>query len=212
MDKIVCFGKNYVEHARELGDAIPKEPVIFLKPPSVLKEARGAPLGKLSEITDVRLPQAQGEVHHECEIVFRLGNALKPEAVTVGLDLTLRGLQNTLKQAGHPWTIAKVFKDAAVVVPWVSVEYFPEWRETPFEMELGQKVVQRGTAREMSFQIEELIEQARAYFPLCEGDLLFTGTPAGVGPLLPGQEAELRFGRIRYRVRFTDSRGDISWN
>jgi 2-keto-4-pentenoate hydratase/2-oxohepta-3-ene-1,7-dioic acid hydratase in catechol pathway len=209
MDKIVCFGKNYLEHARELGDAIPEKPVVFLKPPSVLKEARGAPSRDVGEITDVRLPQAQGEVHHECEIVFRLDDALKPEAITVGLDLTLRGLQNTLKQAGHPWTIAKVFEDAAVVGPWVSVWSFPEWRQTPFEMELGQKVVQRGTAREMTFQIEELIEQARACFPLCEGDLLFTGTPAGVGPLSPGQVAELRFGPIRYRVRFTNSRGQV---
>ena len=210
MDKIVCFGKNYLEHAKELGDAIPDRPVIFLKPPSVLKEASGAPSGNPGEVTDVQLPQTQGDVHHECEIVFRLGRALEPEAVTVGLDLTLRSLQAALKRAGHPWTIAKVFRDAAVVGPFVPVASFPEWRDTPFELELGQRVVQRGAAREMSFQIEELLEQARARFPLCEGDLLFTGTPAGVGPLLPGQEAELRFGPIRYRVRFTDSRGGIS--
>jgi 2-keto-4-pentenoate hydratase/2-oxohepta-3-ene-1,7-dioic acid hydratase in catechol pathway len=202
VDKIICFGKNYPEHARELGDAIPERPVIFLKPPSVLKHAAGAPQGSLSEVTGVRLPRAHGDVHHECEIVFRLGHALTPEAVTVGLDLTLRGLQTTLKRAGHPWTIAKVFEDAAVVGPWLAVEDFPDWRATPFELELGERVVQRGTAGDMSFQIEQLIEQARAHFPLCEGDLLFTGTPAGVGPLLPGQEAELRFGQIRYRVRF----------
>ena len=202
MDKIVCFGKNYLEHARELGDAVPERPVIFLKPPSILKQATGTPSGNPSQVTDVRLPRAQGDVHHECEIVFRLSRALTPEAVTVGLDLTLRGLQNTLKNAGHPWTIAKVFEDAAVVGPWLSMEIFREWRDTPFELQLGERVVQRGIAGDMSFQIEQLVEQARAHFPLCEGDLIFTGTPAGVGPLSPGQEAELRFGRIRYRVRF----------
>jgi 2-keto-4-pentenoate hydratase/2-oxohepta-3-ene-1,7-dioic acid hydratase in catechol pathway len=203
MDKIVCFGKNYLEHAKELGDAVPDRPVIFLKPPSVLKEAPGAPSQSADEITDVRLPRAHGDVHHECELVFRLDDELKPEAITVGLDLTLRVVQRTLKQAGHPWTIAKVFEDAAVVGPWVPVASFREWRDTPFELELAQKVVQRGSAREMTFQIEDLIEQVRGYFPLRAGDLLFTGTPAGVGPVSPGQVAELRFGPIRYRVRFT---------
>ncbi|MFM8313944.1 MAG: fumarylacetoacetate hydrolase family protein, partial [Deltaproteobacteria bacterium] len=136
MDKIVCVGKNYIEHAKELGDQVPEKPVLFLKPPSVLKQAHSR------ESLDVFIPTDQGSVHHECEIVIRLKKGgfrlTEMEAekcigkVSVGLDMTLRDKQAALKKAGSPWTTAKVFPDSAIVGPWVAVDDFPNFLETPF--------------------------------------------------------------------------------
>src|SRR5688500_1437384 len=104
MDKIVCVGKNYLDHARELGDAVPEKPVLFLKPPSTLVQAR-----RWGDVLKIGLPQGKGEIHFETEIILRVGKRGSIDAVTIGLDLTLRTLQAKLKQAGHPWTLAKVF-------------------------------------------------------------------------------------------------------
>ncbi len=207
MDKIVCLGKNYLDHAKELGDAIPEKPVIFLKPPSVLRtaDAAGATLA-------LKLPPKElGTCHHECEIVVRIkhGGYRLPashdqiDALTLGLDMTLRDLQGELKQKGHPWTTGKVFPDAAVIGPWISPPKFSDFANKEFTFLLAGKVKQRGTANQMLMKIDAAIVYVTQFFPLCPGDLLFTGTPAGVGPVQAGDRAILSWGDIRYEVGWT---------
>ncbi len=195
MDKIVCVGKNYTEHAKELGDAVPKEPVLFLKPPSVLRSA-----ARNDEKLELVLPGNAGSVHHECEIVLKIGNRGEIAALTVGLDMTLRDRQAVLKKAGHPWTTSKVFRDAAVAGPWIDTRDFSGWEQAPFTLTLDGKVRQEGKASEMVFSPWACVGFIGECFPLLPGDLVFTGTPAGVGPVTAGQEAVLRWGDIRYSV------------
>ena len=205
MDKIVCVGKNYLDHAKELGDAVPEKPVLFLKPPSVLRAAT-----RPSEKLALRLPADAGSVHHECELVvrlvrggFRLSVAEAEKAIgwlTVGLDMTLRDRQALAKKNGHPWETSKVFPDSAVVGPWVEAGKFPRWLETSFTLSIDGEVRQEGKGVQMSMRPAECIAYASEFFPLLEGDLLFTGTPAGVGPVAAGQTGELRWGDIAYAV------------
>lgn len=207
MDKIICLGKNYLEHAKELGDAVPEKPVLFLKPPSVLLSAMNQ-----GETLKAKLPMGQGQVHHECEIVVSLkfgGQKMSAmearnavDAVSVGLDMTLRDLQGKLKKAGHPWTTAKVFPYSAIVGPFVLVEEFTEYEKEFFSLTVGGKEVQRGNAEQMLLSISEAIAYASQFFPLCEGDLVFTGTPKGVGPVQQGDVAQLRYGPISYSVEW----------
>lgn len=194
MDKIICLGKNYLEHAKELGDAVPEKPVIFLKPPSVLKTVKNG------ETLRISLPKNHGSVHHECEIVCRITSKGRVEAVTLGLDMTLRDLQSGLKKNGQPWTVAKVFDGSAVIGPWIPLETFQEWESTSFSFSLDGKLRQKGKGSEMSMKVEEALPYIASYFPLCEGDLLFTGTPAGVGPVASGQTAHLQWANLAYSV------------
>jgi 2-keto-4-pentenoate hydratase/2-oxohepta-3-ene-1,7-dioic acid hydratase in catechol pathway len=188
MDKIICVGKNYLEHAQELGDAVPEKPVLFLKPPSVLSQPPhpGTPL-------EIPLPRGKGEVHYETEIVLRLKDG-KPEAAAIGLDLTLRTLQAQLKKAGHPWTLGKVFPHAAVVGPWVQLSQFPNYLEEPFQLLVNGQVRQSGLGKDMRMGPVSLIQYISEWFPVCEGDLLFTGTPAGVGEVRPGDRLQITWG------------------
>ncbi len=202
MDKIICVGKNYLEHAKELGDAVPDSPVLFIKPPSASIQATEAPLK--GQILDVQLPQGRGSVHHECEIVLRLNLNGIPDAVTLGLDLTLRDLQSELKKKGHPWEVAKVFRHSAVLGPWIELSQFPQYLEQKFEFLLNGVVKQVGCGKDMRYSPDACLEYARKCFPLCEGDLLFTGTPAGVGPVERGQTSSLLWGdHLEMSVRFS---------
>jgi 2-keto-4-pentenoate hydratase/2-oxohepta-3-ene-1,7-dioic acid hydratase in catechol pathway len=204
MEKIVCVGKNYPEHARELGDAIPEKPVIFIKPPSILRVATP------DEALELRLPAGAGAVHHEAEIVLRLdkgGYKLDVKeaeriigAVSVGLDMTLRERQAAQKKAGHPWTTSKVFIDCAVIGPWQRVSEFPNYLSEKFSFALDGQLRQQGFGTEMSLSPAECVAYISEFFPLCPGDLIFTGTPAGVGPVAPGQKGVLTWGPIRYAV------------
>lgn len=188
MDKIICVGKNYFDHATELGDAVPEKPVLFLKPPSALLECAGKGL------TQVILPSNKGEVHHECEIVVRLNAQSKIHSVTLGLDLTLRELQARLKKNGHPWEVAKVFQHSAITGPWIRIEDFRNYLDEEFSFHLDHQLKQKGLGKNMRLSPEQCVEYASEYFPLCEGDLIFTGTPAGVGPLVPGNTAQFFWG------------------
>ena len=204
MDKIVCVGKNYSEHAKELGDLVPEKPVIFIKPPSVLKQAFP------NELLEVSLPGARGQVHHECEIVLKIKkggfNMSLHEAesaigeVTLGLDMTLRDLQTKLKKSGSPWTVAKVFPDSAIIGPWIPIEQFKGYLETPFSFKVNGVTKQEGLVSEMTLSPKECVAYISSQFPLCEGDIIFTGTPKGVGPVVPGDKAMLTFGSIEYGV------------
>jgi len=189
MDKIVCVGKNYPEHAKELGEPVPEKPVIFLKPPSVLKQSRSwsAPL-------EAQFPKNSGEVHYECEIVLKLGANRAVEAVTLGLDMTLRERQTILKKNGHPWTTGKVFKDAAILAPWILLKEFPTYMGIEFSFAVDGVVKQKGCGNEMRMKPNEILAYVEGFFPLCPGDVIFTGTPAGVGPIGLGQIGTISWG------------------
>jgi len=182
--KIVCIGRNYGEHARELGNAIPDEPVIFLKPSSAL----------IPEGGPIRLPAFSKDIHHEIELVYRIahrsGKAVAAQ-VTIGLDLTARDVQQVLKSKGLPWEKAKAFDGSAYVADsFLDVASFPAGQRIDFMLKKNGHVVQSGHSGEMLFDLATLIEHVERYMTLESGDLLFTGTPAGVGRLEPGDRLE----------------------
>ncbi len=188
MDKIICVGKNYLDHAQELGDAVPEMPVLFLKPPSSLFQAN-----QLGAVLEVDLPRGKGAVHYETEIVLRLEQG-KITDVTLGLDLTLRALQGELKKAGHPWELAKVFAGSALVGPWLPIKDFLRYLDTPFSFFLNGVQRQKANGHEMRLLPDQILRYAAEWFPLCDGDLVFTGTPRGVGELSPGDRGQLNWG------------------
>lgn len=182
--KIVCIGRNYGEHARELGNAVPDEPVIFLKPTTALIPAAGP----------IILPAFSRDVHHELELVYRIarrnGKAIADQ-VTIGLDLTARDVQQELKSKGLPWEKAKAFDGSAYVADtFLAVESFPAGHHLEFMLKRNGHMVQCGHSGQMIFDVATLIAHVERYMALRTGDLLFTGTPAGVGPLAPGDRLE----------------------
>lgn len=205
MDKIVCFGKNYRDHQEELGDKPVDKPVIFLKPPSVLQQC-------MSWDEKLNLSLTPEETHYECELVIKLkkgGYQLSLQAASaaigwysVGLDMTLRKLQRQLKDAGHPWTTAKVFKDAAVVGPWIENKN-ESYKSNRISFTLNNVEKQSENIDKMLFSPPELIVYASQFFPLCEGDVLFTGTPAGVGQVNANSTGILKLENYQYFVHWT---------
>jgi 2-keto-4-pentenoate hydratase/2-oxohepta-3-ene-1,7-dioic acid hydratase in catechol pathway len=208
MDKIICLGKNYLEHAKELGDAVPEKPVIFFKPPSAIADAKtnGA---KIS----LSIPKGFGSLHFETEVVLKLkiGGRFKDEksalaaidSVTLGLDMTLRDLQTDLKKQGHPWEIAKAFSHSAIIGPFIPYANAKNLLEKEFTFSIGGKIRQTGRLSQMRFSITEALVYISKYFELCAGDLIFTGTPAGVGPVTSGEIGTLRWGdEIEYHVHW----------
>lgn len=194
MDKIICVGKNYLKHALELGDAVPEEPLYFLKPPSSALQLNPG------HNASVVLPN-RGEIHHELELVFKIKNTRGVwgfSHFTLGLDLTARELQNRLKKAGHPWEKAKVFRNSAILGPWTEMKLREEVLAIPFEIKVNGETRQKGQGRDMRWQPEELVEDLSNWFPLHDGDLLFTGTPEGVGPLKDGDHVEVSGAGLDY--------------
>ena len=182
--KLICIGRNYPEHAKELGNAPPDEPVVFLKPPSALIP-HGGP---------IRLPTFSKEVHHEIELVYsirRHNGRAEADRVTIGLDLTARDVQSELKQKGLPWEKAKAFDGSAYVAgTFTAVESFPVGHHIEFMLKKNGKVVQSGHSGQMTHDVRSLIAHVERYMQLGNGDLLFTGTPDGVGPLVAGDRLE----------------------
>jgi 2-keto-4-pentenoate hydratase/2-oxohepta-3-ene-1,7-dioic acid hydratase in catechol pathway len=204
MDKILCAGKNNKKHAEELGDAPPKEPVFFIKPPSCLFLLGGA-----GGQEPLELPKHHGSVHHELELVFKIR---KDEAKgdislcawTVGLDLTLRDLQSQLKKSGHPWERAKAFPRSAVIGEFIGFENgqaepSEDNLKEVYELKVNGETRQKGQAKDLIWSPQQLLQEASKAFLICDGDLLFTGTPEGVGPLKAGDHLEIRLGeRLHY--------------
>ncbi len=189
IDKIVCLGKNYLDHAKELGDAVPEKPVLFLKPPSSILQASS------NSSLQAKLPPTQhGSVHHECEIVLRMNSYGEITHVTLGLDLTLRELQAQLKKNGHPWEISKVFKHSTILGSWIPISDFPDYLKTPFSFSLNGKVKQSSVGTKMRYSPQKCITYISEYFPICDGDLVMTGTPEGVGPIQAGDLGTFQWG------------------
>ena len=189
MDKIICLGKNYTDHITEMKEEAPDLPVLFLKPPSVFKEIKNQ--GQIS------LPWHRGLIHHECEVVFKLykKNII---GLGLGLDLTLRETQKELKLKGQPWEISKVFKNSAIVTPIQGVRDFLNWQETTFSLKVNGQLRQQSKLSNAIMKPNDIIHYIDKYFPINDGDLVFTGTPSGVGPLYPGDTIEMNYGPIDY--------------
>lgn len=193
MDKIICLGKNYAEHVAEMKEEAPEKPLLFLKPESSFLE--------IKDKARIQLPWHRGEIHHECEVVFKLykKNVI---GVALGLDLTLRDVQKKLKEKGHPWEIAKTFKNSALVTTFKAVRDFgPEWQDTPFSLKVNGEIRQSGSLSQAILKADAIIHHINDFFTICDGDLVFTGTPKGVGPLKPNDVLELSYGPIN--VTFT---------
>lgn len=177
--KIICIGRNYSEHAKELNNEIPEKPVVFIKPDSALLR-----------IADFYMPEFSNEIHYETEIVLKVCKAgkhiLKQNAhkhyqeVALGIDFTARDLQKELKSKGLPWELAKGFDGSAVVSDFHNKKDF-DLENLQFSMQLNQEKVQDGNTKNMLFQFDEIIAFVSQYFTLKLGDLIFTGTPKGVG-------------------------------
>jgi 2-keto-4-pentenoate hydratase/2-oxohepta-3-ene-1,7-dioic acid hydratase in catechol pathway len=186
--KIICIGKNYINHAKEMGSDVPKKPLFFLKPDSSI----------LPKKHPFFYPDFSQNIHYELELVIRinkLGKHIEKKfapsyysEVGLGIDFTARDLQETCKKNGHPWEIAKAFDHSAVV----SQQFFSikELGELFFELKKNEESVQKGYARDMVFNFDEIINHVSKYMTLKIGDLIFTGTPEGVGPIKIGDHLE----------------------
>jgi len=184
--KIVCVGRNYVEHAKELGNEVPEKPVIFLKPSSAL----------IFSGDKIIYPSFSSEMHHEVELVLLMGKKIKNGNISeaedaiigygVGLDMTLRDIQNELKKKGHPWTIAKCFDTSAVVSDFILKENYKLTLNEEISLYVNGTIKQREKLNKMIFNPAQLVEYISSLMMLEEGDLVFTGTPAGVSKVNKG--------------------------
>ena len=203
MGKVVCIGRNYAEHAKELDNPIPTEPLLFIKPGSCVVPLQGG----------FTIPTERGSVHYEAEIAVLIGKTLSnhpsPEEVldalsgfAPGLDLTLRDKQAELKSKGLPWEIAKSFDGACVLAPFVQSSAFKDLADIGIRLTINGEVRQDGNSALMLNPIVPMIQHMASCFSLQAGDVIMTGTPVGVGPLNVGDEIVLELpGISRFESR-----------
>jgi 2-keto-4-pentenoate hydratase/2-oxohepta-3-ene-1,7-dioic acid hydratase in catechol pathway len=188
--KIICIGRNYADHVEELENERPKEPVVFLKPDTSIGQRN----------TPFYIPDFSSDVQHEIEIIVkinRIGKHIQEQfahkyydQISVGIDFTARDLQTQLKAKGLPWEKAKAFDGAAVLGQWLPKEEFKDLQNLNFELTKNNASVQRGHTRLMLYTIDQLIAYVSQFFTLKIGDILFTGTPAGVGAVQENDRLE----------------------
>ncbi|MEX0769849.1 MAG: fumarylacetoacetate hydrolase family protein [Balneolaceae bacterium] len=186
INNLFCIGRNYALHARELNNPVPDEPLVFLKPNSAI----------LTDGGKVILPDRSEDVHHEVELIVQIGqkgkNIPKSEAhhylsgYGIGIDLTARDLQQQAKESGKPWTLAKGFDTFAPISSFNSFTSLEELQNMELELQVNGEPRQKGNTRNMLFPIADLISYLSGVFTLQPGDLIFTGTPEGVGPVQKG--------------------------
>ncbi len=188
---IYCIGRNYAAHAKELGNEIQGEPVVFLKSEDARRGLESAPMAFANET-----------FHFEAELVLKIGRQISlgqkanwndVDGVTLGLDLTRRGVQEELKKKGLPWTLAKSFKGSAVVGPWVERKKFTDLSRILFSLAVNGAVRQKGDTSLMLFPVPYILTFLASFNDLQIGDLVFTGTPEGVGPIKAGDSFDLTF-------------------
>lgn len=185
--KIICIGRNYVDHAKELNNPVPKKPLVFMKPPSAL----------LVNNKPLYYPEFTQDLHYEGEIVLKIcknGRYVQPEfahkyfqQIGFGFDFTARDLQQKCKEKGQPWEIAKGFDGSAAMSPFISVDEV-DTDAIQFQTVLNGEVVQEGNTKDLIFSFTDIIVYVSQFFRLQFGDLIFTGTPAGVGPVKIGDK------------------------
>lgn len=188
--KIVCVGRNYAAHAAELGNELPQFPLIFLKPSSAI----------IYSGDSIEYPNFSNNLHHEVELVLLIGktikNATKEEAeeaiyaYSVGLDMTLRDIQNQMREKGEPWTLAKCFDNSAVITEFISKEDYNLTLDENIKLSVNGVERQNSKLNMMIFKPVEIVEYISHKMTLEEGDLIFTGTPEGVGKVVPGDIIE----------------------
>ena len=186
--KIICIGRNYTEHIKELANEKPSDPVVFLKPDTSV----------LVKNQPFFIPDFSNDVHHEVEILVKISKVGKYidkkfahkyyDQIGLGIDFTARDLQNELKSKGLPWEKAKGFDGAAVTGEWLPKSDFKDLNDINFSMKKNGEVVQKGNTSQMLWKIDELIEYISKYFTLKIGDIIFTGTPSGVSRIDPDDE------------------------
>ncbi len=202
--KLLCIGKNYARHAAEMQSAVPEQPMVFLKPATALVGHEGV----------VELPALSHDVHHEVELVAVVGRGGKDipegealrhvEAYAVGLDMTARDLQAAAKQKGHPWSVAKGFNTFAPLGALAPAGAVEDPQDLEIRLRVNGEVRQQGHTGDMIFPVATLVAYCSRIFTLEPGDLLFTGTPEGVGPVADGDVLEATatgLPPLRVRVR-----------
>ncbi|TGV04385.1 fumarylacetoacetate hydrolase family protein [Flavivirga rizhaonensis] len=182
--KLICIGRNYTEHIKELENEKPIDPVVFLKPDTAI----------LLKKQSFFIPDFSNDVHHEVEVLVKINRVGKYidrkfahkyyKEIGLGIDFTARDLQSKLKAKGLPWEKAKAFDGAAVVGNWMEVSEFKDVDDINFSLQKNNEIVQKGNTSLMLWKINELIEYVSKYFTLKIGDIIFTGTPAGVGKVI----------------------------
>jgi 2-keto-4-pentenoate hydratase/2-oxohepta-3-ene-1,7-dioic acid hydratase in catechol pathway len=187
--KIICIGRNYRDHAKELNNPVPKSPLVFMKPSTAL----------LLENKPFYHPEFSDNIHYELEVVLKIcknGRSVQPkfasdyyEEIGLGIDFTARDIQAKCKEKGHPWEKAKGFDHSAVLSPFISKDKF-DLESIKFQMHKNGELVQDGDTADLIFKFDYLIEYVSKYFKLQIGDLIYTGTPAGVGQVKIGDKLE----------------------
>ncbi len=177
---IWAVGRNYSDHAKELGNDVPSQPMVFLK------------AGSCATVNspEIWLPHWAHDVHHEVELALKFGSHLQVIEAAVALDLTERKYQTEAKKAGHPWTLAKSFHNAAAVSAFFMVRKLEDLKDLRLRLWVNDELRQDGRTSQMIFPPEQVISYIQERFPVCPGDLLLTGTPAGVGPLRAGDRVK----------------------
>ncbi len=189
--KIICIGRNYADHAKELGNAVPTtEPVIFMKPKNALLQGH----------TPFYYPEFTNELHYECELVLRVcknGKYIQSKfassyynGIAVGIDFTARDIQDECKKKGLPWEKAKAFDNSAAVSNFLTIAPALNKKNINFSLQKSGELMQKGNSGDMIFSFDSIIEHISNYFSLNIGDLIFTGTPAGVGECVVGDELD----------------------
>jgi 2-keto-4-pentenoate hydratase/2-oxohepta-3-ene-1,7-dioic acid hydratase in catechol pathway len=188
--KIFCVGRNYADHAKELGNAVPEDPVIFMKPKSALLQSN----------SPFYYPEFSNELHYEVELVLHISKNGRyiPEKfagkyfdkISLGVDFTARDIQTELKKKGLPWEKAKAWDNSALIGKWINLT--PDLLKNPINFSLlkNKETVQKGNSKDMIFSFEHIVSHISNYFSLNIGDLVYTGTPAGVGECVVGDVLE----------------------
>ena len=188
--KIICIGRNYPQHAEELSNKKPESPIIFLKPDTAILQSR----------LPFYIPPFSNQIHHEVEVLVRINRIGKYieekfahkyyQEIGLGIDFTARDLQQNLKEKGLPWEKAKAFDGSALIGNWFNKNNFSDLNQLDFELVKNSETVQEGNTSQMIWSIDTLINEVSRFFTLKIGDIIFTGTPAGVGPVVENDVLE----------------------
>lgn len=186
--KIICVGRNYSEHIKELDNQRPQEPVLFMKPDSAV----------ILKNNPFIIPTFSSDIHYEVEVLVKINKIGKHisrefasdyyEEIGLGIDFTARDLQSRLKEKGLPWERAKGFDGSAMIGQFVNKQTLGDLENLEFSLQKNEEIVQKGNTADMLWKIDELIEYISKYFTLKIGDIIFTGTPSGVGPVTHGDQ------------------------
>ena len=188
--KIICIGRNYIDHIKELSNQKPMNPVVFLKPDSAV----------IAKNQNFIIPSFSNEIHHEVELVIKINKVGKHidksfshkyyDEIGLGIDFTARDIQSNLKEKGHPWEKSKAFDSSCMVGNFLKKEKLEDISKIEFSLKKNNEIVQSGCSNDMLWKIDELISYVSQYFTLKIGDLIFTGTPSGVSKVESGDILE----------------------